>query len=158
MAKIPLNEFSKELTEALKKAKEEITSPANLQAIGDDLAEQIRVRTRLGNGIDANYGEPSKLKPLSEKYVEQRRDMSLSDMTTAKKSNLTQTGQMLNEIIAKVVNSQIVITFKSQFSKDKARWNSEKSRPFLSISRVQVERLTNSLDKKMSELLKKYLS
>lgn len=157
MAKIPLKEFSRNLQEALEKAKKELTSTENLQKIGDDLAEQIKTRTRLGNGLDGDGKEPAKLRPLSSKYVKERQTMPLSEFTTAKKSNLTQTGQMLDEIEAKASNSKISITFKSQESKDKARWNTEKGRPFLAVSRVQIERLRNDLDKKLEELLKKYL-
>jgi hypothetical protein len=157
MAKIPLNQFSKELVDALEKAKKEITSSENLQKIGSDLAEQIKVRTRLGNGLAENGGEPDKLRPLSEPYIKERKVTQLSQFTTAKKSNLTLTGQMLDEIVAKIANGIITITFKSQESKDKARWNTDKGRPFLSISRVQIERLTNALNKQLSEAIKKYL-
>lgn len=158
MAKIKLENFSKELSQALSKAKSELLSPSSLQKIGDDLAEQIKVRTRLGNGLEEQQGEPSRLKPLSAAYVEQRKlNPGLSGFTTAKKSNLTFTGKMLDAIVAKVTGTKIVITFNDSFSKDKAKWNTESGRPFMAISRVQVERLQNYLNAELSKLLKKFL-
>lgn len=157
MAKIKLDDFSKELKTALDSAKKELLSPTSLQSMADDLAEQIKIRTRLGDGLDKDRGEPSKLRPLSKNYIETRKGSELSPMTAAKKSNLTFTGEMLDSIIAKISGSIVTITFSNQDSKDKARWNTEKGRPFMAISRVQIQRLTNSLNQKLSEILKKYL-
>lgn len=158
MKKVPLSEFPHHLKTALEKAKQELLSPSSLQQIGDDIAEQLRLRARLGNGLGENYTDPAKLKPLSPKYVEQRKKMKdLSEETTPKKSNLTQTGEMLDDIIARINGFKITITFKEQFSKDKARWNSVKGRPFMHISRVQVQRLTNDMQSKLRSNLKKYL-
>jgi len=157
MAKIPLSDFPKHLKQSLDKAKQELLSPSNLKKIGDDIAEKIVLRTRLGNGLDVEQGEPTKLKPLSPKYIEQRKTMQLSELASPKKSNLTQTGKMLSDVISKVTGNIINITFKSDDSKDKARWNSEKGRTFMNISRVQVERLTNDIQKQIRQILKKYL-
>lgn len=158
MAKIDLKDFPAHFRTAISKALEEATSAKLMQDIGDDLAEQIRVRTRLGNGLSKNNEEPSKLRKLSKDYIDQRKAKEdLSELTTPSKSNLTLTGTMLSELEAKADKEKITLTFGSQFSKDKARWNDEKGRPFLYISRVQVERLKNSLEKKITELLKKYL-
>lgn len=158
MAKINLKDFPAHLRTAISKALDEATTVERMQDIGDDLAEQIRVRTRLGNGLGKNGGEPSKLKKLSKEYIEQRKtNKELSEFTTPTKSNLTLTGEMLDELKATADKDKITLSFDSQFSKDKARWNDEKGRPFLYVSRVQVERLKNSLEKKITELLKKYL-
>ncbi len=158
MAKVNLKDFSKHIQDAAKKALEETVSPQLLQKIGDDFVDQIRTRTRLGNGLDKNGGEPSKLRPLSKPYVEQRKTMAnLSPLTKSNKSNLTLTGDMLDDLKATVQDDKITISFKEQFSKDKARWNTEKGRPFLFISRVQIERLKNSIEKNIAALLKKYL-
>lgn len=142
---------------AITRAVNETLNKDLMQSIGDDFAEQIKTRTRLGNGLSENGGEPTKLRPLSSGYVQQRKSMKLSGMTKPSKSNLTQTGEMLDDIKATVNNDKITLTFGSQFSKDKARWNEESGRSFLAISRVQIERLKNSLEKKITELLKKYL-
>lgn len=157
MAKIPLSDFPKHLKQSLDKAKQELLSPANMQKIGNQIAEQIVTRTRLGNGLDVEQGEPSKLKPLNPKYVEQRKTMQLSELASAKKSNLTQTGKMLSDVIAAVNGSIIKITFKDPSSKDKAKWNLGMGRTFMNISRVQVERLTNDIQKQIRQILKKYL-
>lgn len=156
--KIKLSEFPKHLHQAITKAVEETMSQKLLQDIGDDFVEQIKIRTRLGNGLDKNEGEPSKLKPLSKDYVKYRKSKNdLSEFTKPSKSNLTLTGEMLDSLEAKVTEDKITISFSNQFSKYKARWNEESGRSFLAISRVQIERLKNSLEKKITELLKKYL-
>jgi len=65
--------------------------------LGDSVTETIRRRTRQGYGVDS-AGNRTKLKALTDEYVETRRRYSddLSEFTTPKKSNLTATGQMLD--------------------------------------------------------------
>lgn len=154
---INLKDFPEHMHSAINKAVEEALANDVLQSIGDDFVDQLRTRTRLGNSLDKHGGEPSKLKPLSFEYVEHRKTFKgLSELTKPTKSNLTLTGDMLDDLTATAQNDQITITFKNQYSKDKARWVSA-VRPFLFISRVQIERLKNNLEKKITELLKKYL-
>jgi hypothetical protein len=158
MAKIKLDGLSKHLKESITRALEETITPQLMQQVGDDFVDQIRTRTRLGNGLDKHKGEPSKLRPLSKDYVESRKTFKkLSPLTKPGKSNLTLTGEMLDQLKATVQGAKITITFGNQFSKDKARWNQESGRKFLFISRVQIERLKNGLEKKITTLLKKYL-
>jgi hypothetical protein len=158
MAKIPLKDFSSELKKQMQAAYDELVSTKNMKAIGEDLAEQIRIRTRLGNGLAKNGGEPTKLKPLSPGYINERKTMEeLSPLTTPKRSNLTQTGEMLDELIATSPGpKKLTLTFKSEESKTKAEANAKMGRPFMAISRVQIERLTNSLKKQIKDILKKF--
>lgn len=159
MAKIPLKDFSPELKKALGQALAEVSQTKNMAAIGEELAEQIRVRTRLGNGLDKNKGEPTKLKPLSPGYINERKTMEdLSPLTTPKRSNLTQTGKMLDDLTASSpAPGKVTLLFKDADSKTKADANAKMGRPFMAISRVQIQRLTNNLKVQLKEILKKYL-
>lgn len=159
MAKIDLSKFSAHIQQACNKALTELLSPDNTQPIADELAEQIRLRTRLGKSLDGDGGEPTPLKPLSEKYKKKRATYKgLSSSTTPNKSNLTLTGEMLDDVtgFAKP-DGKISIYVKDEFSKKKAGWNAEKGRPFLFLSRVQIERLRNKLQAQITQLIKKYI-
>jgi hypothetical protein len=159
MAKINLDKFSSHLKEACDKALNQVLSTENTQAIANDLADQIRVRTRLGNGLDKNEGEPTKLKPLSPNYKKARaKNGQLSDQTTPNKSNLTLTGEMLDNVTGFADGrGKITIYLKDQFSRDKAKWVTEGGRPFMFISRVQVQRIKNQIQAQLTKLIKSFL-
>jgi hypothetical protein len=151
--KLKIDEFPKHLQKVVQEAVNKI----DMQEIGDTLAQEIKLRTRLGYGLDTQGGTQSKLKPLSEPYKKARKKMKLSSETRPGKSNLTQTGEMLDSIKAEVNNGKITITFKNQFSKDKARWNTEKGRPFMAISKVQITKLKNRITDHVLKFIKENL-
>jgi hypothetical protein len=102
----------------LKRAINELRQPKYMKQIGELSAELIRVRTRLGYGVEKNDGPRQRLKPLAQSTIDQRAGKlaffttpdgvvipykpdtkpTLSGFTTPKKSNLTRTGQMLASI------------------------------------------------------------
>lgn len=96
------------------KALEDLVSPQNLKPIANDLAEIIRRRTRLGSGVDSSGGKKSPLKALKQSTVDSRKSKQtrglLSDKTSPRKSNLTDTAQLLDSLQAKVVSKQIEIS------------------------------------------------
>jgi hypothetical protein len=89
-------------------------SHANLKNIGDFASGLIRVRTRLGYGVDSEGGERQRLEPLTPRYILKRKlarkSGKLYEETSPTKSNLTFTGQMLNSIgVIKIAQNKVVI-------------------------------------------------
>ncbi len=152
MAKVDLADFGSFLESKLKKALEDTVNPKVLESYGTKIAQDIRLRTQMGMGIKEHGGEPFKLKPLAESTIEKRTNFKgLSTKTKAKMSNLTMTGVMLESIDCKIENSSIILYFKDPFEGEKTKWNEEMGRPYFYLSRVQIERLSNDLEKLLIE-------
>lgn len=154
---IDINDFPDKLKQALEKALADATSNQNLDRMAKDLAEQIKIRTRLGMGLSTAGGEPTKLKALSTGYKKQRKNKILYSETSPSKSNLTLTGEMLNDIVGTSNANGITIDMGSALSKDKLQWNKDNGREFLNISRVQIERITNDLEQTLNTKIDDYL-
>lgn len=143
--------------------------------IGKEVSEQIKKRTRLGYGADKLNAQQTKLAKLSESYVQFRKGKlafatnkdtgnvypytplskpTLSADTSPTKSNLTLTGDMLDDITYESKKDSVNITFRSKESMEKAAWAHEgsKNRP-----KRQFMNISSSEYNKISKLLKDYL-
>jgi hypothetical protein len=88
----------------------ESIKPRELEPVGRFAIDIIVKRTRLGYGVSRNYGFKESLRKLSSKYIKRRQRISLGELTTPKKSNLTLTGQMLRSMdIISAVPGKVVI-------------------------------------------------
>lgn len=148
----------------IQRAIESLTTREHLEEVGNKVANDIRIRTRLGNSVNQHGGEKSRLKKLSPKYVESRaRFRNLSELTTPKKSNLTRTGHMLSSLgVVKIDTATNSIVIEPQgtdmdgiSNMDKAVWNEEKGRPFLYMSELEIQKTRIFWLRKFSSLLKK---
>lgn len=93
---------------------EETINQKAMRPLGEFIAELIRKRTRLGYGVDRDYGQKTKLKSLKASYKKFRGYADeagfLSSNTSQGKSNLTLTGQLLDSYgIIKVSRSLVAI-------------------------------------------------
>ena len=78
--------------------------------------------------------------------------MNLSGKTTKGKSNLTQTGEMLEDLtVVSVKDGKTEIGFDNKESKDKAKWVSE-TRPFNNLSKNEIRQLTQMLNEKSKQI------
>lgn len=128
-----------------------------------DIAQQIRKRTRLGKGVN-DSGEYVKLESLKDTTVQNRKryKKNLSEFTTVKRSNLTATGQLLDNI--RYVYQQGVFRFffggtrtKELPGKGRGVKNAQvaaqvsKARPFFTLSKTETNQFARRLK---SEFLK----
>lgn len=151
-------DFDKELERIMRKLLKEATSTESLQELGDDAAELIKKRTRLGYGLSEHGGTKSKLKQLNPKYKKYRQKIDLSSATTPNKSNLTQTGHMLDDIGATVgSNNSVSIGFTDDFANQKAEWVSE-DRPFNFLSKAEISQLRKKLQDKLYSRIKELIA
>lgn len=128
------------------------------------LAAKIKARTRDGYGTKKFGGVLHKLKPLSPEYIAQRKKKRLSAKTSATKSNLTKSGQMLDAIRGRVKGEAMEIYFTS------ARRNTTLSNPelaafhekgdgvprrsFINPSRKEIDLVEDEIAQEINEIFK----
>lgn len=101
-----MSKATNDMTEIIKKLQKTVNqavSKAAMQAVGKFAVDTIVKRTRLGYGVDEQFGPRSRLLALSDRYVERRRGLDLDPTTRPNRSNLTNTGQMLRSMGFKVL-------------------------------------------------------
>lgn len=127
------NDVISELSKVMQSAIDNGITSAQTSKIGNDLVNDIRIRTRLGFGCSAPGKPRDNLKELSSLYVAVRsgnvfvfkdkqnrirvadnkekrgRHPKLSQDTSPSKSNLTFTGQLLNSMHSMVLNPGVFI-------------------------------------------------
>jgi len=126
-----------------------------LREIAKYIETQIKKRTRLGKGVPSQGAAAEPLKKLSNEYKLQRRELKkqglLSGDTTPAKTNLTKTGSMLDNIIAEVRNSSIVVdikgTDKFRMSNRKKAELVSKERPFMNLSKAELREVDRIIRK-----------
>lgn len=156
--RVKLNDFPKHLQKQLKEAVDHVTSKSYLKEVGTELAEDIKKRTRLGYGVAESLDRQKKFKPLAASTKKARKGMkkrgTLSGDTSPSKSNLTMTGEMVDDLFVETRIGVISLRLKKAFSKKKAKWNKEKGRSFLEVSRSQYNSLVKKLQKDILNKLK----
>lgn len=123
----------------------EVVDPSKFDFLLQEIPRIIKVRTRLGKGL------LGKLKELTPKYVEiRKKDKSLYNETTPKRSNLTRTGEMLNSIIGSRSGSLFTFRFSNTDSDKKAYWADQTGRPFFDLTPSE----RNGLQRKISAIIR----
>ena len=149
-----------DLTKILAKIKGAIEnkfSAREMQKIGEFVAAEIRERSRRGYGVSRLGGPEEQFEPLSERYIAQRRRMKLSPFTSPTRSNITRSGRLLAGLRYTTAKNRvrIVPTGKSRegvSNADIAYYLTEQGRPFLTLSKCQLGRLVESINKRISDI------
>lgn len=156
----------KNIIKRLEASVKESISRTALVDVGVFATELIVKRTRLGYGVEQSLGQKAKLAPLSQRYIKSRSMFDgLSDMTTAKRSNLTRTSQMLDSIRSVVKGNTIEIAPSGtrddgKRNKDIARYNEQggRKRPkriFMNLSSLEFKQTVRFYRKTFGDLLRK---
>lgn len=132
-----------------------------------DIPNQIRIRTRLGKGVSGPGAKLEKLKPLTPKYVQYRKD-NKGDLkeTTPKRSGLTATGQMLESIKGTRKGTTFSFFFEGKRSKelggrpsrltnDEVAGYAGKLRPFFFLSKPEMNNLIRKVKDEINVRIKK---
>ena len=156
----------------MKRISEALFTEDLVKGIGKKAANTIRERTRKGFGLNRKNGrELKKLAPLTETTVRLREEKSLSSETSPGKSNLTESGDMLDDLTYRVEKTAAVVTFKSNEMADRAVHqertdnkgfggqrlkNKRKARHFMGLSRSEekdlIEFANREIEKKLNKL------
>lgn len=174
----------KEFQRRMRAALTEISRSGQMKLIGQSAADIIRRRTRLGYGAETEGGERAKLKPLSDSYKAFRagkvafatgkhkgnswiyplvpaKKPKLHAHTTANRSNLTFTGQMLDSVgVIKTSNGVATVgpkgTRKDGLTNAKvAGFNADQGRVFNNLTAVEKKQVAQIIDRELKKLIAK---
>lgn len=155
--------ISKKITKAIEKA----LSNQNMSPLVNNMAKDIKKRTRLGYGVSSFNSQKYKFPPLRDRTVEKRQELfekgKLSGLTTPNKSNLTEKGLLLDALIGKS-NSKGRISFEFRENRGDGKSNKKiasevsKKRPFLNISSSELKRFTNQFMLKIKQEIAKIVN
>ena len=159
---------TKRWRDAVKKVIPEITKPAQMRKYGELAAGMIKLRTRLGSGLAYDGADKQKLKPLKPSTVERRKSLKekgrLSGETSPRKSNLTQSGQLLDSV--QVTNAGVAtVSVGPRGGRDDGLTNqkvaehvTDAGRPFNSLSKIETKRLHDEVKRNLREAIKRVLT
>jgi len=134
-----------------------------VRELGNETAEQIKKRVRLGYGVERDNAPKTKFPPLSEKYVKYRKKKSsrLGEFARPSKSNLNATGQLIKSITSEVLgvgkNASFRLFFKENRKKeldggsarvkhrDLAGYVQENGRPFFFLAKFEINKIKSSI-------------
>lgn len=166
-----VNDYSLSVKRAFESASTEAFSPEFKTQIAQDALKKLVARVKTGYGVSgenpANFEsvEKVRLKPLSEKYVELRKKVKLGDLGSPKRSNLTLTGQMLNDITYELIGDGFKLLFKGAPRSDSkltneqvAAYVSANGRPFFSLTKDEFAVIVGKVQRRYREILRKKLS
>jgi hypothetical protein len=149
---------------ALRKAENEIKSRSNMKAIAQVSAEMIKDRTRFkSKGVEYRDGPEHKLARLELSTIKARRRKKLHSSTTPEKSNLTESGQLLDALYGKGIKKGVGIVGikssrkKSELTNDEVAFFVSGKRPFIDLSKKEITKLIKITDKKTNVLFEKHL-
>lgn len=137
---------TRRLQRRIKKLVDRIESSKERKRLGGFIIKTIRDRTRKkGQGVARPGGRARRLKPVTAQYAKWRvRQRRHPEAATGRKSNLTFSGRMLNDLIVKrSTKSQLLIGFRTQKSEDKADGQADQGRKFMFLSRGELVKTTD---------------
>jgi hypothetical protein len=160
-----INQLDKIIKRLKKTVEDGAVKTEALKSLGDFARDIVVKRTRLGYGVNVNLGQKARLAKLSPNYVDRRKVFSgISSLTSAKKSNLTRTGQMLASMQAKVSRGRIFISPTGNRNDGKtnlevAEYNakafgSRPSRVFNRVSLLEFKQIVRFYRKTFGDLFK----
>lgn len=149
----------------VEKSLQELTSNKTLDLISKKTAEIITRRTRLGSGVEETGARKTPLAKLASSTKKSRSYKrsrgQLSDKTSPNKSNLTETGEMLDSIKGRAINRMIEISPTGQRNKRLAAYHQlgrtsptiMPSRKFLNLSFEDIRQLTAAMQDEFTKIL-----
>lgn len=149
----------KDLKKKVDTALREVLSKETFDDIGALTSEQIKTRTRLGKGVEQNEAGFTPLKPLSPatQNIRQAKKKAgkLSGLTTPKKSNLTETGELLDSIKYESKATEVRIYIEGSNNQKKAIDQVGQGRKFMNLSKTEIREVIKYLQKKIEDSFNK---
>jgi hypothetical protein len=131
-----------------------------LRTMGERAVDMVRRRTRLGYGVAGEEfgGSQQKLEklaaPTKEKRARLKKQGRLSSETTPAKSNLTETGKLLDSIQFRVRGNRLEVFIAGLDNQLVASYVSDK-RPFFTLTQPEVSRLADLIEQAIQNYLAK---
>ena len=144
----------------VRKIRTKVESKQVTEEIGKQIITIIRTRTRKGFGVDKPEGSIKKLAPLKPSTIAARtaNKKNLHPDTSPAKSNLTETGSMLDNLRAESKKGVVTIRGGTPKDSEKAYFahvgsDNRKPRPFLFLSASEGEELAKRLKEFIAKIL-----
>lgn len=156
------NTFLAGITKTVREAADKVA----MTKLADFATTLIVKRTRLGYGVDRQFGNKDRLEKLSDKYIKVRKKSKLNALTRPTKSNLTRTGQMLASMKGKFKGRGLIV-IEPTGSRDDGLTNLEVAefahegsstrpkRPFNRVSALEFQQILRFYRKTFGDLIKK---
>lgn len=158
------DEDLKKFNKKVEKALDDLTNSKNLSSIANDLAFVIKRRTRLGYGVEKSGDNKEKLAALKTSTVASRKKKkkkgNLAQETSPTKSNLTESGQMLNSLQGRAINKMIEIGPTGDRNKKLTAYHQlgntkMAARKYLNLAKEDIKQLTATMQDRFSIILDK---
>lgn len=147
-----------------------IKDQKNMEKYGRQAAAMIKLRTRLGSSVADDGAAKGKLKPLAESTkaarAAKKKKGKLSEFTTPNRSNLTDTGQMLDSVgVTKSGYGTVTVSPQGSRTGPGAKRNekvaeyvTDAGRPFNNLSKTEIKRLSDEVKRDLRDAIKKRLT
>ena len=151
---------TKVFRDKMAKIRKKLLRTKTLDDIGEKAVDMLVQRTRLGYGIkEPGSQKQKKLDKLSPKYKAYRKLHKPTGNSTPAKSNLTYTGQMLDDVQYKVQGEKrdgrsVEIGIYEDESAKKAGWVTDGGRAFMGLTKAQVKELKIWIGRNLRKLTK----
>ena len=142
-----------ELESYLKKKIKDITDKEFLEFVAQEARDIIYKRTKSGKGLSATktFGTSlTPLKKLNSEYIVIRGQKILGPFGTAKKSNLTLSGELLESMVYKITGNSVTLSIDTKThegtnitTRELAEYVSKQGRPFFGLA-VTEEKILNA--------------
>lgn len=158
---------------AITAAVNDAIAPTQMKRIAGLAEDEIRVRTRLGKGVATPNGPQGAFAPLKPSTIESRKRAKirgdLSNESSPSKSNLTSTGEMLDSLRGTATGKGKAVV-KPTGTRDSGLTNEKlasfhergtpkmRKRPFMNLSSLQVDRITDEVRRDVLARVKKALT
>lgn len=142
------------------KALDELVSPKVLKQVGNFEADLVKRRARLGYGVPQDGGNKEKFKELAPSTISARKKKKLASETTAKKSNLTETGQLLNDLVSKIEGRSTIIGHTKDRNKRIGAFHQTgggnlPQRRYLGLAKEDIKQITAQMQDIFTDILNK---
>lgn len=155
----------KDLRRAFQQLDSDVFSARAMKGLGEKGKDLLYKRVKDGFGVNSDtekFPSKKKLKPLSPRYIEQRRRKGVSGkFGSPSKSNLTNTGQMLESIKVSADIGEFELSVKSDSRKgggsnaDVSKHVS-RDRPWLSLTKEEQQSLSEEVEKTIASLFRRF--
>lgn len=134
-----------------------VTDKRILKAIGIVALEMVRDRTRKGFGVKKEGGAAKRLNPLTSSTKATRRRLQkrgkLSENTSPTKSNLTSSGDMLDDLKLKVGKTSVTISIDGK-DRQKAERVQNQGREFMNLSKKEINKIVKIIQIEINDIFK----
>lgn len=168
MAKFSISKNSTTLGKTLAGFIPAIKTPESMRKYGQMAADIIKLRTRLGSGVSSDGADKGPLKKLADSTKQKRQYLAdkgkLSSDTSVGKSNLTESGQLLDSM--KVISTEYgSAKIGPSGSRDDGKKNedigdyvTDAGRPFNNLAKVEIKRVQDAVKSDIRDAVKTLLT